>query len=141
MSTIEVNILLPEEVLSFARLGKEEIREEMRRLLLLELVREAKYPMVRRQSFLVLHKPSSSSIWHNIKSLLANLHWRNSLRSCGQSDEGCLQRWAIDQSSQSGPVHAAAGLVPAHHDPTSSLRGGRHTGGGQPGAGETNTAQ
>ena len=38
MSTIEVNILLPEEVLSFARLGKEEIREEMRRLLLLELV-------------------------------------------------------------------------------------------------------
>lgn len=42
MSTIEVNVLLPEEVLSFARLGKEEIREEMRRLLLLELVREGK---------------------------------------------------------------------------------------------------
>ena len=44
MSTIEVNILLPEEVLSFARLGKEEVREEMRRLLLLELVREGKVP-------------------------------------------------------------------------------------------------
>ena len=42
MSTIEVNVLLPEEVLSFARLGKEEIREEMRRLLLLELVGEGK---------------------------------------------------------------------------------------------------
>ncbi len=34
MATIEVNIVLSEEVLSFARLGKEEIREEMRRLLL-----------------------------------------------------------------------------------------------------------
>jgi predicted HTH domain antitoxin len=44
MSTIEVNILLPEEVLSFARLGKEEIKDEMRRLLLLELVREGKVP-------------------------------------------------------------------------------------------------
>jgi predicted HTH domain antitoxin len=44
MSTIEVNIVLPEEVLSFARLSKEEIREEMRRLLLLELVREGKVP-------------------------------------------------------------------------------------------------
>ena len=44
MSTIEVNVRLPEEVLSFARLGKEEIREEMRRLLLLELVREGKVP-------------------------------------------------------------------------------------------------
>ena len=44
MPTIEVNILLPEEVLSFACLGKEEIREEMRRLLLLELVREGKIP-------------------------------------------------------------------------------------------------
>ena len=44
MSTIEVNIRLPEEVLSFARLGKEEIREEMCRLLLLELVREQKRP-------------------------------------------------------------------------------------------------
>ena len=44
MSTIEVNIVLPGEVLSLARLGKEEIREEMRRLLLLELVREGKVP-------------------------------------------------------------------------------------------------
>ena len=44
MATIEVNIALPEEVLSFARLGKEEIREEMLRLLLLELVREGKVP-------------------------------------------------------------------------------------------------
>ena len=44
MSTIEVNIVLPAEVLSFARLDKEEIREEMRRLLLLELVREGKVP-------------------------------------------------------------------------------------------------
>ena len=44
MSTIEINILFPEEVLSFACLGKEEIREEMRRLLLLELVREGKIP-------------------------------------------------------------------------------------------------
>ena len=44
MATIEVNIALPEEVLSFACLGKEEIREEMRRLLLLELVREGRLP-------------------------------------------------------------------------------------------------
>ena len=42
MATIEVNIALPEEVLSLACLGKEEIKEEMRRLLLLELVREGK---------------------------------------------------------------------------------------------------
>src|SRR6516162_7092531 len=98
--------------------------------------------MVRRQSFLVSDKPSSYSIWHNTKSLPSNLHRRNSLRSWGQSNEGCLQQWAIDQSSQSGPIHPAARLVPAHHDPTSSLRGGsRIRGGGQPGAGETNTAQ
>jgi predicted HTH domain antitoxin len=44
MATIEVNIALPEEVLSFACLGKEEIKEEMRRLLLLELVREGRVP-------------------------------------------------------------------------------------------------
>ena len=44
MSMIEVNIVLLEEVLSFACLGKEEIKEEMRRLLLLELVREGKVP-------------------------------------------------------------------------------------------------
>ena len=44
MSTIAVNIVLPAEVLSFARLDKEEIREDMRRLLLLELVREGKVP-------------------------------------------------------------------------------------------------
>ena len=43
MSTIAVNIVLPAEVLSFARLD-EEIREEMRRLLLLELVREGQVP-------------------------------------------------------------------------------------------------
>ena len=44
MATIEVTIALPEEVLSFAALGKEEIREEMRQLLLLELVREGRVP-------------------------------------------------------------------------------------------------
>ena len=128
MSTIEVNIVLPEEVLSFARLGKEEIREEMRRLLLLELVREGKVPYGKAAELLGIGQAEFLQYMAQHKSLPSNLHRRNSLRSWGQSNEGCLQQWAIDQSSQSGPIHPAARLVPAHHDPTSSLRGGSRTG-------------
>jgi predicted HTH domain antitoxin len=42
MAQIDIRITLPEEVLAFARLGREEVGEEMRRLLLLELVRDGR---------------------------------------------------------------------------------------------------
>ena len=42
MAGLEIHISLPEEVLTSARLGREEVDEEMRRLLLLELVREGR---------------------------------------------------------------------------------------------------
>ena len=42
MAQIEIHITLPDEVLTLARLGKEEIGAEMPRLLLLELVREGR---------------------------------------------------------------------------------------------------
>ena len=103
---IEVNILLSAEVLSFARLGKEEIRGEMRRLLLLyNWYEKVKYLMARQQSFLILDKLSSYSIWHNIKSPPSNLHRRNSLGVGANPIEDYLQQWALDQSGQSGPVH------------------------------------
>lgn len=44
MAKIEIHITLPEEVLALTRLEKEKIGEEMRRLLLLELVREGRVP-------------------------------------------------------------------------------------------------
>jgi len=42
MARIEIHIMLPEEVLALARLGKEEVAAEMQRLLLIELVREGR---------------------------------------------------------------------------------------------------
>ena len=42
MAQIEIHIILPEEVLALARLGKEEVAAEMQRLLLIELVREGR---------------------------------------------------------------------------------------------------
>jgi predicted HTH domain antitoxin len=42
MADVEIHMTLPEEVLALARLGKEEIGDEMQRLLLLELVREGR---------------------------------------------------------------------------------------------------
>jgi predicted HTH domain antitoxin len=44
MAQVEIQIALPEEVLTLARLGKEEIGAEMQRLLLLELVRDGRVP-------------------------------------------------------------------------------------------------
>jgi hypothetical protein len=38
MAQVEIHIILSEEVLALARLGREEIGAEMQRLLLLELV-------------------------------------------------------------------------------------------------------
>ncbi len=44
METVDIHITLPEEVLALAQLGRKEVGEEMRRLLLLELVREGRVP-------------------------------------------------------------------------------------------------
>jgi len=44
MTQIQIHIALPEEVLTLARLDKEEIAAEMQRLLLLELVRDGRVP-------------------------------------------------------------------------------------------------
>ena len=42
MAHVEIHLALPEEILSLARLSREEVAAEMSRLLLLELVREGR---------------------------------------------------------------------------------------------------
>jgi len=52
MAQVDIHITLPDEVLTLARLSKEEIGAEMQRLLLLELVREGKVPYAKAAELL-----------------------------------------------------------------------------------------